>query len=137
MEALFDEDMLGDDLEAWLDESAMMKRTFRQCAVIAGLIERRYPGQKKTGRQVTISTDLIYDVLRKHQPDHLLLRAARQDAATGLLDVRRLGMMLERIQGRIIHRSPDRVSPPSAPLPLERGRQRGHGGCLCEVGGCN
>ena len=127
IEALFDEDMLGDDLEAWLDESAMMKRTFRQCAVIAGLIERRFPGQKKTGRQVTISTDLIYDVLRRHQPDHLLLRAARQDAATGLLDVTRLGMMLRRIRGRIIHRSLDRVSPLSVSVMLEIGRERVYG----------
>jgi ATP-dependent helicase Lhr and Lhr-like helicase len=124
---LFAVDMLGDDLEAWLDESAMMKRTFRQCAVIAGLIERHHPGLKKSGRQVTISTDLIYDVLRKHQPDHLLLRAARQDAATGLLDVRRLGMMLERIQGRIIHRSLDRVSPLSVSVMLEIGRERVYG----------
>ncbi|UGB24392.1 ligase-associated DNA damage response DEXH box helicase [Methylorubrum sp. B1-46] len=127
MEALFDEDMLGDDLEAWLDESAMMKRTFRQCAVIAGLIERRFPGQKKTGRQVTISTDLIYDVLRRHQPDHLLLRAARQDAATGLLDVTRLGMMLRRIRGRITHRALDRVSPLSVSVMLEIGRERVYG----------
>ncbi|MDP4002528.1 ligase-associated DNA damage response DEXH box helicase [Methylobacterium sp. NEAU K] len=124
---LFAVDMLGDDLEAWLDESAMMKRTFRQCAVIAGLIERHHPGLKKTGRQVTISTDLIYDVLRKHQPDHLLLRAARQDAATGLLDVRRLGMMLERIQGRIIHKALDRVSPLSVSVMLEIGRERVYG----------
>jgi len=124
---LFAVDMLGDDLEAWLDESAMMKRTFRQCAVIAGLIERHHPGLKKSGRAVTISTDLIYDVLRKHQPDHLLLRAARQDAATGLLDVRRLGMMLERIQGRIIHRSLDRVSPLSVSVMLEIGRERVYG----------
>ncbi len=124
---LFAQDMLGDDLEAWLDESAMMKRTFRQCAVIAGLIERRYPGQKKTGRQVTMSTDLIYDVLRKHQPDHLLLRAARQDAATGLLDVRRLGVMLERIQGRITHKALDRVSPLSVSVMLEIGRERVYG----------
>jgi ATP-dependent Lhr-like helicase len=124
---LFAQDMLGDDLEAWLAESAMMKRTFRQCAVIAGLIERRHPGQKKTGRQVTISTDLVYDVLRKHQPDHLLLRAARQDAATGLLDVRRLGMMLERIQGRIIHRALDRVSPLSVSVMLEIGREKVYG----------
>jgi ATP-dependent Lhr-like helicase len=87
IDALFDEDMLGDDLEDWLAESFMMKRTFRHCAVIAGLIERRFPGQQKTGRQVTISTDLVYDVLRKHEPDHVLLRAARADAATGLLDV--------------------------------------------------
>ncbi|KQO79386.1 ligase-associated DNA damage response DEXH box helicase [Methylobacterium sp. Leaf88] len=127
LETLFAEDMLGDDLEAWLDESAMMKRTFRQCAVIAGLIERRYPGQAKTGRQVTISTDLVYDVLRKHQPDHLLLKAARQDAATGLLDVKRLGMMLRRIQGRIIHKALDRVSPLSVSVMLEIGRERVYG----------
>ena len=82
---LFDEDMLGDDLEAWLAELALMKRTFRTCAIIAGLIERRFPGQEKSRREVTISTDLVYDVLRKHQADHVLLRAARADAGSGLL----------------------------------------------------
>jgi ATP-dependent helicase Lhr and Lhr-like helicase len=124
MDELFSEDMLGDDLEDWLAESALMKRTFRQCAVIAGLIERRFPGQEKTGRQVTISTDLVYDVLRKHEPDHVLLRAARADAATGLLDVKRLGMMLSRIRGRIIHKPLDRVSPLSVSVMLEIGRER-------------
>jgi ATP-dependent Lhr-like helicase len=124
MDELFSEDMLGDDLEDWLAESSLMKRTFRQCAVIAGLIERRFPGEKKTGRQVTISTDLVYDVLRKHEPDHVLLRAARADAATGLLDVRRLGMMLQRIRGRIIHKPLDRVSPLSVSVMLEIGRER-------------
>jgi ATP-dependent Lhr-like helicase len=124
MDELFSEDMLGDDLEDWLAESSLMKRTFRQCAVIAGLIERRFPGEKKTGRQVTISTDLVYDVLRKHEPDHVLLRSARADAATGLLDVRRLGMMLERIRGRIIHKPLDRVSPLSVSVMLEIGRER-------------
>ncbi len=124
LDELFSEDMLGDDLEDWLAESALMKRTFRQCAVIAGLIERKFPGEKKTGRQVTISTDLVYDVLRKHEPDHVLLRAARADAATGLLDVKRLGMMLERIRGRIIHKPLDRVSPLSVSVMLEIGRER-------------
>ena len=120
---LFDQDMLGDDLEAWLAESALMKRTFRTCAIIAGLIERRFPGEEKSRRQVTISTDLVYDVLRKHQPDHVLLRAARADAATGLLDIRRLGTMLARIQGRIIHKPLDRVSPLAVPVMLEIGRE--------------
>ncbi|WP_134499870.1 ligase-associated DNA damage response DEXH box helicase [Microvirga pakistanensis] len=124
MDELFSEDMLGDDLEDWLAESSLMKRTFRQCAVIAGLIERRFPGEQKTGRQVTISTDLVYDVLRKHEPDHVLLRAARADAATGLLDVRRLGVMLQRIRGRIIHKPLDRVSPLSVSVMLEIGRER-------------
>jgi ATP-dependent helicase Lhr and Lhr-like helicase len=124
---LFDEDMLGDDLEAWLAESALMKRTFRTCAIIAGLIERRFPGQEKSRREVTISTDLVYDVLRKHQGDHILLRAARADAATGLLDIRRLGEMLSRIRGRIVHKALDHVSPLAVPVMLEIGRETVHG----------
>jgi ATP-dependent Lhr-like helicase len=125
--ALFDEDMLGDDLEAWLAESALMKRTFRNCAIIAGLIERRFPGEEKSRRQLTISTDLVYDVLRSHQPDHVLLRAARADAATGLLDVRRLGEMLSRIKGRIVHKALDHVSPLAVPVMLEIGREQVYG----------
>jgi ATP-dependent Lhr-like helicase len=124
---LFDEDMLGDDLEAWLAESALMKRTFRNCAIIAGLIDRRFPGEEKSRRQVTISTDLVYDVLRSHQPDHLLLRAARGDAATGLLDVRRLGDMLSRIRGRIVHKALDHISPLAVPVMLEIGREAVYG----------
>jgi ATP-dependent Lhr-like helicase len=121
---LFDEDMLGDDLEAWLDESYMLKRTFRNCAVISGLIERRHPGKEKTGRQVTVSTDLIYDVLRSHEPDHVLLEATRRDAASGLLDIGRLGDMLSRIKGHITHRDLDRVSPLAVPIMLEIGKEQ-------------
>src|SRR5262245_14759300 len=121
--ALFDEDMLGDDLEAWLDESALMKRTFRNCAIIAGLIERRFPGEEKSRRQMTVSTDLVYDVLRRHQADHVLLRAARADAATAALDIRRLGAMLSRIRGRIVHKALDRVSPLAVPVLLEIGAE--------------
>jgi ATP-dependent Lhr-like helicase len=127
LNALFDPDMLGDDLEAWLAESALMKRTFRTCAIISGLIARRFTGEEKTRRQVLFSTDLIYDVLRKHQPDHVLLRAARADAATGLLDLRRLGDMLSRIQGRITHRELDHVSPLAVPVMLEIGRESVYG----------
>src|SRR6476646_3110438 len=127
LDALFDEDMLGDELEAWLDDSALMKRTFHNCAIIAGLIERRFQGEEKSRRQMTISTDLVYDVLRRHQPDHILLRAARADAASGLLDIRRLGDMLARIKGRIIHRPLDRVSPLALPVMLEIGRESVYG----------
>jgi len=124
---LFDEDMLGDDLEAWLAESALMKRTFRQCAIIAGLIERRTPGEEKNKRQMTISTDLVYDVLRRHQADHILLRAARQEAAVGLLDIKRLGAMLGRIKGNIVHQALDHVSPLAVPVMLEIGRESVYG----------
>ncbi len=127
MAELFAEDMLGDDLEAWLAESTMMKAAFKACALISGLIERRYPGERKAARAVTFSTDLIYDVLRRHQPDHLLLRCARADAAHGLVDVARLGQMLARIKGHILHAALDHLSPFSVSVILEIGRQRSPG----------
>jgi ATP-dependent Lhr-like helicase len=125
---LFDEDMLGDDLEAWMAESYLLKRMFRNCALISGLIEKRHPGKEKTGRQVTISSDLVYDVLRKHEPDHVLMQATWADAATGLLDIARLGVMLVRVRGRIIHQRLDRISPLAVPVMLEIGKEAVAGG---------
>ncbi len=127
LEDLFSEDMLGDDLEAWLQESALMKRSFRACAIVSGLIERNFFDRRKSGRQVTISTDLIYDVLRRHEPDHILLRAARADAANGLLDLPRLAAMLSRVRGRIMHKGLNRVSPLAVPVLLEIGREPVYG----------
>ncbi len=121
--ALFEEDMLGDDLDAWLASSNLMRRTFRHCAVIAGLIERRFPGKEKTGRQVTVSSDLIYNVLREHEPRHILLEAAWDDAATGLLDIGRLGYFLARARGHILHQALKRVSPLAVPVMLDIGKE--------------
>jgi ATP-dependent helicase Lhr and Lhr-like helicase len=123
MDALFDQDMLGDDLDSWLAESNLYKRTFRNCAIIAGLIQRRFPGKEKSGRQVTFSSDLIYDVLREHEPDHVLLRATYQDAGSGLLDIARLGDMLARVKKRLVTRRLDRVSPLAVPALLEISRE--------------
>ncbi len=120
---LFDEDMLGDDLEAWMADSSMLKRSFRNVAVIAGLIERNHPGAEKTRKQVTVNSDLIYEVLRKHQPDHILLRATRADAASGLIDLGRVAGMLKRIRGRIVHMALSRVSPLAVPVLLDIGRE--------------
>jgi ATP-dependent Lhr-like helicase len=133
LNALFAPDMLGDDLEAWLAESALMKRTFRNCALISGLIPRRFTGEEKSRRQVLFSTDLVYDVLRKHQADHVLLRAARADAAAGLLDLKRLGDMLSRIHGRITHRELEHVSPLAVPVMLEIGRESVYGEAADEL----
>ena len=120
---LFEEDMLGDDLEAWMAESSMLRRTFRNVAVIAGLIERHHPGAAKTRRQVTVNSDLIYNVLRKHQPDHVLLRATRADAGGGLTDLERIAAFLRRIKGRVRHVPLSRVSPLAVPVLLEIGRE--------------
>ncbi|HZH26251.1 MAG TPA: ligase-associated DNA damage response DEXH box helicase [Azospirillaceae bacterium] len=133
MDRLFDPDMLGDDLEDWMAESSLLRRTFRNVAIISGLIDRKHPGQEKSKRQLTMSTDLVYDVLRRYEPDHILLRATRADAAGGLTDVRRLADMLARIKGRILHKSLDRVSPLAVPVLLEVGREPVHGSAMDEL----
>jgi ATP-dependent Lhr-like helicase len=120
---LFEQDMMGDDVESWMAESSMLRRTFRNVAIIAGLIERNHPGAEKTRKQVTMNSDLIYDVLRRHQPDHILLRATRADAASGLTDLGRVAGMLTRIDGRITHMALSRVSPLAVPVLLEIGRE--------------
>jgi ATP-dependent Lhr-like helicase len=114
--------MLGDDLEAWMAESSMLRRTFRNVAVIAGLIERHHPGAEKNRRQVTVNSDLIYNVLRRHQPDHILLRATRADAAGGLTDLARIALLLARAKGHLRHMVLSRVSPLAVPVLLEIGR---------------
>jgi ATP-dependent helicase Lhr and Lhr-like helicase len=131
--ALFDREMMGDDLEEWMAESSMLRRVFRHVAVIAGLVERRRPGEEKTGRQVTVSTDLLYDTLRRHDPEHILLRAAWQDAARGLTDIRRLSDMLGRVQGHVRLRRLERISPLAVPVLLEIGREQVFGSALDEL----
>ncbi len=130
---LFDQDMLGDDLEAWMAESSVLKRTFRSVATIAGLIERRHPGHEKSGRQMTVNSDLIYNLLRRYEPDHVLLRATREDAARGFVDLRRLADMLARVKGRIDHWRLDRVSPLAVPVLLEIGKETVHGSAIDEL----
>ncbi len=120
--ALMDPNALEQGLEQWLAGNALIKRTFRASATIAGLIERNLPSQRKTGRQTTFSSDILYDTLHKYDPDHLLLRITRQEALRGLVDFSRIREMLERTRGRIDFCEIDRVSPLSAPMFLEMGR---------------
>ncbi len=113
---------LRDGLESWLGGNAVMKRTFRSAALIAGLIERNLPGRRKSGRQATFSSDILYDTLRKYDPDHLMLQVTREEALRGLVDFGRIEAMLERIGGRIDHVTLDHVTPLAAPMLLEMGK---------------
>jgi ATP-dependent Lhr-like helicase len=129
VERLFEPDLLGEELEEWMAESSMLRRSFRNIAIIAGLIEKNHPQAEKSRRQMTMSADLVYDVLRKHEPDHILLRATRAEAAAGLTDVARIGLVLERARrGGIVHRALDRVSPLAVPSLIEKGREWVAGG---------
>ena len=119
---LFELAALEAGVDQWLAGNAVMKRTFRASATIAGLIERNMQGQRKSGRQATFSSDILYDTLLKYDPDHLLMRITRTEAMRGLVDFARIRVMTKRIEGRIDHIKLDRLSPLSAPLFLEVGK---------------
>ncbi|WP_375254323.1 ligase-associated DNA damage response DEXH box helicase, partial [Yoonia sp.] len=119
---LFDTSTIHADFETWLSGNAVMKKTFRGAATIAGLIERNLPQARKSGRQATFSSDILYDTLAKYDPDHLMMRITREEALRGLVDFGRIEEMLARTAGNIDHLVLDRVSPLALPMMLERGR---------------
>lgn len=120
--ALLSPEDLRDGLDGWLAGNAVMKRSFRTVATISGLIEKNLPGKRKTGRQATFSSDILYDTLLKYDPDHLLLQITREEAMRGLVDFGRIEEMLRRVQGRIDHVQAPHVTPLSAPMLLEVGK---------------
>ena len=121
-EPLFDAENLRDSFETWLQGNAVMKRTFKTSATIAMMLDRNFGPQKRSGRQATFSSDILYDTLVKYDPDHLLLQITREEAMRGLVDFGRIEEMLTRTKGRVDHMILDRVTPLAAPLFLEHGR---------------
>ena len=122
--ALFSPDILEGEFVEWVQQSALLKRAFREVAVIGGLVERQIPGKRKTGRQVTFSTDLIYDVLRKYEPAHILLQAAWADARARMTDVGRLANLLDRAAETMLHVDLPRISPLAVPVLTLIGREK-------------
>jgi len=120
---LLDADIIDTELRQWVENSYLLKRAFREVAVIGGLVERHHPGRRKSGKQVTFSTDLIYDVLLKHEPDHVLLRAAWADASSKLVEVSRLARLLERARATMVHVDLPHVSPMAVPALVLIGRE--------------
>lgn len=122
-ETLFDPSIIFEDFEEWIEDTPLMKRLFRDAAVISGMIERRHPGTTKTGRQILVSSDLIYDVLMKYEPNHVLLRSAYRDARHGLIDADRIKNFLTSIIGNIKHQELDKISPMAVPTILQVSRE--------------
>ncbi len=127
---LLSPDILTDEFVDWVQDSHLLRRAFREVAVISGLVERQQPGKRKTGKQVTFSTDLIYDVLRKHEPDHVLLKAAWADARERMTDVGRLAGLLENSAQQVVHVELERVSPLAVPVMVVIGREKIAGGAI-------
>ncbi|WP_344708085.1 ligase-associated DNA damage response DEXH box helicase [Sphingomonas swuensis] len=120
---LLSPDILEGEFVEWVEQSMLLKRAFREVAVIGGLVERQHPGKRKTGKQVSFSTDLIYDVLRKYEPEHLLMRAAWDDARARMTELGRLARLVERAAAQMVHVDLSRVTPMAVPLMVVIGRE--------------
>jgi ATP-dependent Lhr-like helicase len=120
---LFSPDILEHEFVEWVEQSMLLKRAFREVAVIGGLVERQHPGKKKSGRQVSFSTDLIYDVLRRYEPGHLLLKAAWDDARARMTELGRLARLVDRAAATMVHVPLARISPLAVPLMVIVGRE--------------
>lgn len=120
---LLSPDVLTHEFVDWVGQSYLLRRAFREVAVISGLVERQHPGKRKSGRQVTFSTDLIYDVLCKYEPDHVLIEAAWADARMRLTDVARVADVLDRAAREVDHVRLERISPLSVPVLSIIGRE--------------
>ncbi len=131
--ALFSPDILEQEFIDWVEQSHLLKRAFREVAVIGGLVERQHPGKRKTGKQVSFSTDLIYDVLRKYEPEHLLLRAAWDDARGRMTELGRLARLVDRAAATMVHVEASRVTPLAIPLMVVIGREAAPAGAADEA----
>ncbi|MGH6729847.1 MAG: DNA ligase-associated DEXH box helicase, partial [Sphingomicrobium sp.] len=121
--ALFSPDILEREFVDWVEQSYLLKTAFREVAVIGGLVERHHPGKRKSGRQVSFSTDLIYDVLRRYEPEHLLLRAAWDDARARMTELGRLIRLVDRAAATMVHVEAERITPMAVPLMVIVGRE--------------
>jgi ATP-dependent Lhr-like helicase len=131
--ALFSPDILEQEFVDWVEQSYLLKTAFREVAVIGGLVERHHPGKRKTGRQVSFSTDLIYDVLRRYEPEHLLLRAAWNDARMRMTELGRLVRLVDRASATMVHVEADRITPMAVPLMVIVGREAAPAGTADEA----
>ncbi|WP_420030911.1 ligase-associated DNA damage response DEXH box helicase [Sphingomonas flavescens] len=121
--SLFSADILEQEFIDWVESSHLLRNAFREVAVIGGLVERHHPGKKKSGRQVSFSTDLIYDVLRRYEPEHLLLKAAWEDARRRMTELGRLVRLVDRASATMLHVETGRITPMAVPLMVIIGRE--------------
>jgi ATP-dependent Lhr-like helicase len=124
-ESMFSPEGLIDDIMAALNATEMAKRQFRELARVAGLVFPGLPRSGKTARQLQASSSLFFDVLRRYEPDNLLLAQATREVLERQLESTRLGITLQRIsRSRVVVTEPKRPTPLAFPLVVDRNRDK-------------
>lgn len=116
---------LLDDVLASLNAGELAQRRFREIARVSGLVFQGYPGQPKSTRQLQASSQLFYEVFRRHDAGNLLLTQAEREVLEQELDLGRLRSALARMRAmRITYRHLQQPTPFAFPLLVERLREQ-------------
>ena len=102
-----------------LISTSLIRRHFKEIAIISGLIDKNYPSHRKTERQIKFNSDLIYDVLNKYEKNHVLLNATKFEAMTELVDYNKINDYINNMKKNIVYHDLEKVSPLAVPLILE------------------
>ncbi len=122
---LLDPEDLLDHVLAALNAGELARRQFRDIARVSGLVFQGFPGSGKSDRQLQASSGLLYDTLKRYDPEHRLLAQASREVLEDQLEIQRLRNVLERAVGQqLIQVSLERFSPLAFPLWVERQRNR-------------
>jgi ATP-dependent Lhr-like helicase len=118
--SFFSPENLETEISQSLQIGQLTQRQFREIAKIAGLVFTGFPGSPKTGKQMQISSSLLYDVFKKHEPSNLLMRQSYDEVLTGSLESKRMVTTIERMAGmKLCWNEPERPSPLAFPLLVE------------------
>ncbi|MNY06977.1 putative ATP-dependent helicase Lhr [compost metagenome] len=121
---LFSVDDLLNDIYHSVNANEMARRKFREIAAISGLLFQGYPGRSVKTSHLQASSSLLFEVMRDHEPNNLLLKQAYQESLDQQLEEKRLRQALEKIrQQEVIITYPDRPSPFSFPIMVDRLRE--------------
>ena len=92
---------------------------------MAGLIFQGYPGVPRSVKQLQASSELLYDVFTRYDPDNLLVTQAHREVLERQLEQSRLGRALDRIAGgRATVVEVERPTPLAFPLLVDRAREQ-------------
>jgi ATP-dependent Lhr-like helicase len=121
---LFSSENLVTDIQRSVNSAEMARRTFRDIAVIGGLIFQGYPGEQKKARHLQSSASLLFNVFAEYEPKNILLRQAYNEVMEIQMEEVRLRNMLERIQrSNIIITFPKRLTPFCFPIKVDSMRE--------------
>ena len=94
---LFRREGAEDALRAALPDASLVKWQFRGVAQTGLMVPRRTHGVERGARMLQWSAEIIFEVLRQHEPDHPLLAEAYAEATQRFLDLPRALQFLDTV----------------------------------------